>query len=283
MGKQNTIEIDRKANARSAALPKLYGGKIMDRNKVIPLEDRLPQLKKERKQKANRRFALYATIFFLLILAVVYFQSPLSRVSRISVSGQQIVSRSEVLRASGISNKTHIWDVGSGNVEKQIEKLPSIQHASVRKAFPNSVSIHIQEYGRKAYLLKNGTYFPILQNGTLLGPLQKGFMPTDAPILVNFTNPSALKEVSEGLAAIPASLVHGISDIHYINGGTDPDNLILYMNDGNRVVANSKTFGDNIKLYPEILANLPNGEHGTVHLSVGSYFVPDQSPKSNNH
>lgn len=255
----------------------------MDRNKVIPLEDRLPQLKKERKQKANRRFALYATIFFLLILAAVYFQSPFSRVSQISIEGQQIVSKEKVLQASGISNATHIWDVRSVNAENRIEKLHTVRKAMVHVAFPGAVTIRIQEYARKAYLLKNGKYFPILQNGTLLGPLQGTAMPMDAPVLVNFSDASALKAVSEGLTVFPAQLVHSISDIHYINSPGDPDNLMLYMNDGNRVVANTKTFAQNMKLYPEILANLPKGEHGTVHLSIGSYFVPYQSPKSNNN
>lgn len=71
----------------------------MDKKKVVALENRLPQLKKERKQRANRRFAFYASLFFLLILIVVYFQSPLSRVHSISVSGEQIVSEDQVIKA----------------------------------------------------------------------------------------------------------------------------------------------------------------------------------------
>ncbi|GGL44742.1 cell division protein FtsQ/DivIB [Sporolactobacillus putidus] len=252
----------------------------MDRKKVVPLEDRLPQLKKERKQKANRRFIFYASFFFLLILVVIYFQSPLSKVSQISVSGEQLASSGQVIQASGISDQTHIWDVRPATAENRIEKLPTVQTASVRTVFPNRVTIQIKEYDRKAYLEKNGGYYPILQNGALLGKLPGSGLPVDAPILYGFSRQAELSAVTEGLAKIPQQVIHSISDIHYIPGPTNNDNLVLYMNDGNRVVASTTTFVKNIQLYPEIAANLPKGAHGTIHLSVGSYFVPDSAKSS---
>lgn len=252
----------------------------MDRKKVVSLEDRLPQLKKERKQRANRRFIFYASFFFLLILVVVYFQSPLSKVDQISVSGEQLASPEKIVEASGISKQTHIWDIRSAGAEKKIEQLPTVQTASVRTVFPNRVMIHIKEFDRKAYLQKSGGYYPILQNGTLLGKLPGNKLPVDAPVLYGFSRKTELQAVAGGLAKIPQQVIHSISDIHYISGSANDDNLVLYMNDGNRVVASAKTFEKNIQLYPEIAANLPKGAHGTIHLSVGSYFVPDNAQKS---
>ncbi|RYM07313.1 FtsQ-type POTRA domain-containing protein [Sporolactobacillus sp. THM7-7] len=250
----------------------------MDGKKVVPLEDRLPQLKKERKQKANRRFAFYASVFFLLILIVVYVQSPLSKVQDITVSGQQLVDSGKVISASGISADTHVWDIRAEDAEKRIEKLPTVQKASVRSHFPNRVTIRIQEYKRKAYLYKGGGYVPILQNGTMLKKIPNGKLPVDAPVLFGFNHPSALKTIAEGLGKIPQQVIHSISDIHYISKPPGEDNLLLYMNDGNRVVASTDTFEKNITLYPEIADHLPeNGPRGTIHLSVGSYFVPDNA------
>ncbi|MFX3618384.1 MAG: cell division protein FtsQ/DivIB [Sporolactobacillus sp.] len=243
--------------------------------KVVPLEDRLPKLKEERKQKANRRFVFYATIFFLLILSVVYFQSPLSRVNHIAISGEQIASAKRILHVSGISSGTHIWDIHSKNVQRQIQKLPSVQKARVSIAFPNRVEIRVQEYSRKAYLMKDGHYYPILQNGAVLSRLPGGKMPADAPMLIGFHEGHALKNVAEGLSHIPLSIIHSISDIHYINNRSGGNDLILYMNDGNRVVASTQTFAKNIRVYPEIAANLPKDHAGIIHLSLGTYFVPD--------
>ncbi|MCO7174619.1 cell division protein FtsQ/DivIB [Sporolactobacillus kofuensis] len=249
----------------------------MDRKKVIALEDRLPQLKQERKQKANRRFVFYACIFFLLIFVVVYFQSPLSKVHTITVSGEQIVSSEKVIKASGITNNTHIWDIRKNAVQQKIERLPTVQSVLIEKSFPNEVTIRIKEYSRKAYLWKNGNYYPILQNGTMMKKLRDGKMPVDAPVLFGFSKSAALKKVAEGLGTISKQMKHNISDIHYIGHSGSGDDLVLYMNDGNKVVASTRTFAQNINLYPEVAANLPKGKHGTIHLSVGIYFIPDKS------
>lgn len=254
----------------------------MSEKKVIPLEDRLPQLKKERKQRANRRLSFYATVFFILILAIVYFQSPFSRVNRIIVTGEQIVSQKKVIDASGVSNRTHIWDIRTGNVADRIKKLPTVKSAAVHISFPNTVRIRVQEYQRKAYLLKGGKYYPILQDGAVLTAISATALPTDAPILIGFNSPKALKAVGEGLTGLPGDLLHDISDVHYIASHAGGDDLILYMNDENQIVASTKTFSQNIRLYPEIAANLPKGKKGTVHLSVASYFVPYNSVNSNN-
>ncbi|BBN98576.1 cell division protein FtsQ/DivIB [Sporolactobacillus terrae] len=252
----------------------------MDKKKVVALEDRLPQLKKERKQKANRRFALYATVFFLLVLIVVYIQSPLSRVQSITVQGEQITSSARVIKASGISNKTHIWDIGEKAVTRKIKKLPAVRSVTIKKKFPNHVTLSIREYTRKAYLQKNDGYYPILQNGAMLNKLSKGTFPFDAPVLIGFSEQDAIKKVAEGLSGISKQMAHNISDIHYIKASENNEDLVLYMNDGNQVVASTRTFVKNIKLYPEIVANLPKDQRGTIHLSVGSYFVPEDVGQS---
>lgn len=243
--------------------------------KVIPLEDRLPQLKMERKKRASRRFAFYTLIFFLLMLSVIFFQSPLSRVNQIRISGEQIASEASILKASGISNATHIWDVHAQSITRKLQKVPSVAHATITVSFPNIVTIRVQEYGRKAYLLRQGRYYPILENGSKLSMLPKGKLPMDAPVLIGFNQTEALKRVAEGLSHVPRAIIHNISDIHYIGHASSGNDLILYMNDGNKVVASTRTFATNIRVYPEIAANLPKGKTGTIHLSVGSYYVPD--------
>ncbi|MCO7126299.1 FtsQ-type POTRA domain-containing protein [Sporolactobacillus shoreicorticis] len=249
----------------------------MDKKKVVALEDRLPQLKKERKRKANRRFAFYASLFFFLILIVVYFQSPLSRVHSIAVEGEQIVSSDKVIKVSRITNKTHIWDIRKKAVAQNIEKLPTVRTAVIEKEFPNQVKITITEYTRKAYLQKDGNFYPILQNGAVLSKLQSGKLPVDAPVLFGFSKSGPLKKVAEGLSKISRQMAHNISDIHYIGKSGSADDLVLYMNDGNKVIASTQTFAQNIKLYPEIAANLPKGKPGTIHLSVGTYFIPNDT------
>ncbi|WP_052363785.1 hypothetical protein [Geomicrobium sp. JCM 19037] len=70
---------------------------MSDDQKVISVQDRIPALKEQRKKRANRRLILYVSIFFILIAAVVYFQSPLSHIQTIQVEGQEIGEEQEIL------------------------------------------------------------------------------------------------------------------------------------------------------------------------------------------
>ncbi|RYL92875.1 FtsQ-type POTRA domain-containing protein [Sporolactobacillus sp. Y61] len=247
----------------------------MDKEKVVPLEDRLPQLKKERKQRANRRFAFYAIVFFILILIIVYFQSPLSKVRQITVEGARITSTDQIVKASGITKNTHIWDIRSNAVEKKIKSLSTVKSATVDSAFPNRVKIHVVEFTRSAYLSKGENFYPILQNGTIMGKMPQNNLPVDAPVLMGFKSQQEIRAVTQGLSALPEEIIRSISDIHYINQQPgDEDNLILYINNGNRIVASTATFAKNIRMYPEISARLPENVRGTIYLSVGSYFTP---------
>ncbi len=58
---------------------------------------RIPSLKDQRKQRANRRLLFFLSFFFLLLLLMVYFQSPLSHVRNITVSGTQFIVEEEVI------------------------------------------------------------------------------------------------------------------------------------------------------------------------------------------
>lgn len=77
----------------------------MEKGKLIVLEDRVPKLQEQRKQKANRRLILYLSLFFILILFIVYSQSSLSNVSNIEVQGNKHVSDKDIVKASGLSKK----------------------------------------------------------------------------------------------------------------------------------------------------------------------------------
>ena len=84
----------------------------MSKDKVVTIHERIPSLKDQRKQRANRRLLFFLSFFFLLLLLMVYFQSPLSHVRNITVSGTHFLSEEEVIEYSqmndGMSNKESI-------------------------------------------------------------------------------------------------------------------------------------------------------------------------------
>ena len=98
----------------------------MKQGKVITIEDRIPRLKEERKRKANRRFILYLSLFFLLILLVVYLQSPLSKVGKIDIQGNFYVSDADILKAGQITENTSFWNISKTKLNSQMSKSPML-------------------------------------------------------------------------------------------------------------------------------------------------------------
>lgn len=246
----------------------------MAANKVVPIENRIPKLKEQRKQKANRRFIIYITLFFLLILIVIYLNSPLSLIGSISVKGNHYVSTKEILTTSKISRSTHIWDVHSSQLQNHIKTIPAISSVHMKRVFPNKLIITVHEYRRIAYLKNEKGYVPILENGSFLPNLQKGSIPINAPILVHWQKGKVLNQFAKKLSECKPEILTQISEFDYTPIKDDDQAITLYMNDGNKVLADINNFDKKIVYYPEILASLNKGDKGIVDMRIGMRFTP---------
>jgi cell division protein FtsQ len=245
---------------------------FLEKGKVVVLEDRIPKLKQQRKQKANRRLIFYLSIFFLLLLCVIYFQSPLSNVSSITIEGNRNVSTSEIKKISGLTTKTSFWKIDNEMVEKKIEEHIEIKNAEVQKVFPNKILIKIEERKRVAYILKNAKYIPILENGMLLKNKHGDVVPADAPVLVHWKKAEDIQEMAKELKKLPNSIKNSISEIHHTPEPTDPLHITLFMNDGFEVSATVRNFAKKMLAYPSIVSKLDPTVKGVIHLEVGAYF-----------
>ncbi|HET7615676.1 MAG TPA: FtsQ-type POTRA domain-containing protein [Bacillales bacterium] len=241
--------------------------------KVITLEDRIPKLKEQRKQKANRRMILYISVFFFLVLVIVYFISPLSHVGKITVSGNRFVDEKTIIEAGGLSGQPGFWDTDASTVAKKIKQIKQIKTAEVDKSFPNQFSINVTEYHRVAYLKEDRHYYPILGNGSRLSALDKGDVPSGAPILVHWPKGKKLSAMAEQLQKLSMPLVHRISEIYYTPTDHFPGGITVYMNDGFEVRALIDDFSKNMEQYPKIISQIDSGAKGIIHMRVGTYFV----------
>lgn len=245
---------------------------MVDDEKVITMEERIPKLKEQRRQKANRRFILYISVFFILILVVVYFQSSLSTVDQIQVSGNHYVSSEEVIKAARITGESGFWDVKAPPLESKIESIGEIESATVEKQFPNDILISVQEFGRIAYLKEGIRYFPILENGYRLDPLEKNDVPVNAPLLVNWKQGEQLERIAVELSKLPEAIIHRISEIRFSPSAEFPGGIIVYMTDGFEVWATTEDFAENMKSYPSIVEELGEKQRGIIHMRVSIYF-----------
>ncbi|MGO4887871.1 cell division protein FtsQ/DivIB [Anaerobacillus sp. MEB173] len=247
----------------------------MANDKVITIEDRIPKLKSQRKQKSNRRLIMYLSTFFFLILLVIYFQSSLSHITSIAVSGNHYINDESIIDMSGIEEGTSIWNVEQEHVVASIiSQLHGISSATVQRKFPNSVEINVTEYSRVAYIFDEGRYFPILETGKILDEMPREHFPTDAPLLVNWTSETGeeVEEMAAELRKLPESMINRISEIYFTPVESDPLRITLYMNDGNEVSSTIRHFSERISSYPAIVQELSPDEKGIIHMRMNPYF-----------
>lgn len=245
--------------------------KGLEKGKIISLEDRVPKLKHQRRRKANKRLIFLLILFFVLISSVVYFQSPLSHVNKVSISGNVVYADEMLTSLSGLTKDTNIWNINEEEIEKKIEELTEVKTASVNVVFPNSVSIAIEEWKRIAYVMRDGGFWPILENGIILKQ-ETGVIPVNSPILISFSEGEAMEEIIEGLNQLPNEVFNSISEIHHTPKETDQFHITLFMNDGYEVSASIRSFAEKMAHYPSIVSQLDPNMKGIIDLEVGSYF-----------
>ncbi|KIQ95804.1 Cell division protein DivIB [Anoxybacillus thermarum] len=252
----------------------------MEKGKVVVLEERVPKLKEQRRQRANRLLVAYIALFFMLLLAVIYAQSPLSNVAVIHVEGNRHIASQDVIQLSGVTKKTSFWKVKKDEVEQRIQQHPEVKEVSVKKRIPNRIDIVIVERKRIAYILDKHSFLPILENGKVLTDVKRA-IPSDAPILIGWKEGEAIQDMATQLAHTPSSILNLISEIHYTPSSSDRRHITVYMNDGIEVSATIDRFAEKIAHYPSIVSQLQPGMKGVLHLEMSTYFKPYEADEGN--
>lgn len=244
----------------------------MTDEKVITINNRIPKLKEQRKQRANKRLIFFLSLFFLLLLLVLYFQSPLSHIKKIVVTGNYFVEEEAIIRASTIELDTSIWNINMDEIAEQVQAIKEISTVEVKRNLPNQIDIFVHEHYRIAYLYSDGKYYPILENGQFLDELPRDTIPADAPILKDWEQGSAIEELASELVKVPNSILNRISEIYLQPTESSPLQITLYMNDGYEVHTTVRDFSERIVSYPAIVNELDPDLKGIIHLRMTPYF-----------
>jgi cell division protein FtsQ len=91
---------------------------------------------------------------------------------KITISGISQMRENEVLAAAGLNSKLSLAFLDVGEVRERLERVPMVASASVRKLYPNELSIALTE--RQAYAIwqLNGELFVIASDGTVIDLMQ---------------------------------------------------------------------------------------------------------------
>lgn len=242
-------------------------------DKVIDIEDRIPSMREKRRRKTNKKFLFMLMIFVVALLAILYFQSALSKIGDISVKGAVLHESSLYKEQSGLTTAAPLWSFSIANVEERLMAINGVEEVAVSRKWLRDIEIVITEWDTVAYLEEAGQYSLLLENGDTF-PAGVLLPEVEAPILNNFTNADSLKRMSTQLLKVENDVYHLISEIIFDESAEDEESITVYMIDGFEVRAIISTFAERMAFYPEITAQLKGHEKGVIDMEVGTFFVP---------
>lgn len=126
------------------------------------------------------------------------------KVKQVNLSGQNHVTPQEILATAGIKSTTSILFVDADATRADLESLPWIASATVRKIYPDRIDIAIVE--REAYALwqVNGQIKVIARDGMPIAPYSDDPRYVSLPIVVGEGAQKRVVEIVETLARVPA-------------------------------------------------------------------------------
>lgn len=236
--------------------------------------DRLPNVKKVRNKLLIRRLTLIISIACLIILVLVYFVSPLSKLSNVTVSGNENTDVQTIISDSKLKTNEPLWEQywhRSVNEKNIVKSLPRVSKAVISLNGVNSFKISIEEYAVVAAEARDGAYYPILENGKVL-PDKLDNQPGGMPIFENFQDEETIKSLMESYNQLSDELKAKISEIKYAPSDSNKELINLYMRDNNQVIVNISQLAEKMKYYDQVASQM--AENGVIDMEVGIFSYP---------
>ncbi|MHB8754868.1 MAG: cell division protein FtsQ/DivIB [Candidatus Acidiferrales bacterium] len=190
--------------------------------------------------------AIFATGNFLLTSPQMALASP----SQVELSGNHFVSRASVLEIFSADRGRSVMRIPLSRRRAQVEALPWVEHATVRRALPNRIQVDIVERTPVAFLREGSNLFLVDGQGKILDrPLEADFhfpvvtgisaaMPRDEralrmKMMVDFL--AAIQQVRAGAADSVSEIdLSDASDLQATLAGLQgaPDAVFVHFGDG---------------------------------------------------
>lgn len=255
------------------------------------MQERMPVLREERKRgRGSRKLLFFLVLLFITLLAVLFFRSSLSKIAQIEIVGNTALTAEEIGQASGISNGHNFFGFRSAAVEQRVKQLQAVESVEVRKKFPGSIRITVQEYPRVAFQIRpTGEKEMLLSNG-LAVPVTDKTIVVDKPILSGWDdgNPWKLK-LCETLRKIPDKTLSEISEIKPSPTKTYEDKIKMYTRSQFEVYTTVTYLPDKILYLEEMIQQMADKEvdsgvfellEANTHIPFEQYYGTTESSKN---
>ena len=104
----------------------------------------------------------------LAFLGFAISRSSVFHLRRLEITGTSHVSRTEIVRLSGLTKRTNVPWLDTASVQERIETDPWVAKATVSRLLPWTVEIHVEERRPVAAVLRWGRYGLVAADGTVL-------------------------------------------------------------------------------------------------------------------
>ncbi|WP_448951725.1 cell division protein FtsQ/DivIB [Labrys neptuniae] len=123
------------------------------------------------------------------------------RVETVAVTGQRELTDQQIFAAAGVTNTSSLLFLDAEAAREGLEKLPLVKSAQVRKLFPSTLSVTIEERAPYALWQRDGSVSVIAEDGTVIEDhVETRF--AELPLVVG---EGADKRASEIVAAVAAT------------------------------------------------------------------------------
>ncbi|WP_138751916.1 cell division protein FtsQ/DivIB [Paenibacillus sinopodophylli] len=234
----------------------------------------MPVLKEPAKKRMGSKKLLYILILlFLALLAVLFFNSSISKISEIQIEGTRFVSKDEISKTSGILIGDAFFRTSSKTIEERVLTLPQISKATITKVFPGLLKIQIEEFPVVAFeLSKQGELTALLSNGTTVEADNDEMQLVDKPVLSGWTENDPNKaELTKQLGKISSKQLSDLSEIIPYPSTAYPDRVIMYTRTKFEVITAVSVLPEKIEA---LNAVIETQEPGKITMLLADTYVP---------
>jgi cell division protein FtsQ len=242
----------------------------------------MPVLKEpSRKRKGSRKLLAIVFLLFISLLAVLFFNSSISKISEIQVEGTRFATHEEIGQAAAVAVGDAFFRTSSSTIEERVRTLPQINEVAVTKIFPGVVKIAVEEYPVVAFeLSEQGEMTALLSNGTSVDASNDELMLVDKPVLSGWKPNDPVKaELTKQLGEIPMKQLSDLSEIIPFPSAAYPDRILMYTRTKFEVVTAVSVLPDKIEA---LNAVIETQEPGKITMLLADTYVPFQKENLEN-
>lgn len=222
------------------------------------MQERMPVLREEKKRsRSSRKLLAFLVLLFVTLLAVLFFRSPISKIERVEVTGNAVLTAEEIGQASGVRAGDNFFGFSAGSVRKRVLSLPAVEDATVRKKFPGVLEIAVSEYPHVAFEIDpSGGKKMVLASG-LAVPVRDPSVVVDKPVLTGWRDDDPWKiKLCETLRGIPDKMLAEISEITPSPTKTYEDKIKMYTRSKFEVYTTVTYLPDKIQYLDEMIGQM---------------------------